>query len=100
MFDVVTCRVGMMFFPEPVDALKEVYRGLKSGGKLGSLVQGTEQRSLWQSSLLEPFRKYISVPVPGPTEIHPLRFAELGSLLETFEKAGFEIIQEKYQDVP
>ena len=100
VFDVVTCRMGMMFFPEPVAALKEVYRVLKRGGKFVSLVQGTEQRSLWQSSLLEPFRKYISVPVPGPTDIHPLRFAEPGSLLETFEKAGFEAIQEKYQDVP
>jgi ubiquinone/menaquinone biosynthesis C-methylase UbiE len=100
VFDVVTCRMGMMFFPEPVSALKEVYRVLKRGGKFVSLVQGTEQRSLWQSSLLEPFRKYISVPVPGPTDIHPLRFAEPGSLLETFENAGFEAIQEKYQDVP
>jgi ubiquinone/menaquinone biosynthesis C-methylase UbiE len=100
VFDVVTCRMGMMFFPEPVAALKEVYRVLKRGGKFVSLVQGTEQRSLWQSSLLEPFRKYISVPVPGPTDIHPLRFAEPGSLLETFENAGFEDIQEKYQDVP
>ena len=100
VFDVVTCRMGMMYFPEPVAALKEVYRVLKRGGKFVSLVQGTEQRSLWQSSLQEPFRKYISVPVPGPTDIHPLRFAEPGSLLETFEKAGFEAIQEKYQDVP
>ena len=38
--------------------------------------------------------------MPGPTDIHPLRFAEPGSLLETFEKAGFENIQEKYLDVP
>ena len=50
--------------------------------------------------LLEPFRKYISVPVPGPDDIHPLRFAEPGSLQDTFEKAGFAHIQEKYLDVP
>ena len=99
-FDLVTCRVGMMFFPEPVEALNEVNRVLKIGGKFVSIVQGSEQRSLWQSSLLEPFRKYISVPVPGPDDIHPLRFAEPGSLQDTFEKAGFAHIQEKYLDVP
>jgi len=99
-FDLVTCRMGMMFFPEPVEALNEVNRVLKIGGKFVSIVQGSEQRSLWQSSLLEPFRKYISVPVPGPDDIHPLRFAEPGSLQDTFEKAGFAHIQEKYLDVP
>ena len=46
-FDLVTCRMGMMFFPEPIEALKEVNRVLKIGGKFVSIVQGSEQRSLW-----------------------------------------------------
>src|SRR5207248_4023822 len=33
-FDVVTCRFGVMYFPDVGQALQEIYRVLKSGGRV------------------------------------------------------------------
>ena len=39
-FDVVTCRMGVMLFPDVVQALREIARVLKPEGRVAFIAQG------------------------------------------------------------
>ncbi len=44
-FDAVTCRLGVMFFPDAAKALGEVHRVLKPGGRAAFVVWGQGSRT-------------------------------------------------------
>ncbi len=46
-FDLVTCALGFMYFPEPDLALKEIHRVLKPGGRLVVAVWGARRNCGW-----------------------------------------------------
>src|SRR3990170_3369009 len=37
-FDAAVCRLGLMFFPDPLQGLREMYRALKPGGGVCTMV--------------------------------------------------------------
>jgi SAM-dependent methyltransferase len=84
-FDVVACRFGIMFFPEPVRALAEVGRVLRPGGRTGFLVWGP----LADNPMFEITRAAIDM-VLGPEDDprDPFRHAEPGALAPAFAAAG------------
>lgn len=46
-FDLVTCALGFMYFPEPDYALREIYRVLKPGGRMVAAVWGARKNCGW-----------------------------------------------------
>ncbi|HVE94966.1 MAG TPA: methyltransferase domain-containing protein [Acidimicrobiales bacterium] len=48
-FDVVACRMGLMFAPQPGKALDEIRRVLRPGGRLGVLTWGEMQHNPWMT---------------------------------------------------
>lgn len=48
-FDVVACRMGLMFTPDPRVALREIRRVLAPGGRFGSLTWGGVDRNPWMT---------------------------------------------------
>jgi SAM-dependent methyltransferase len=48
-FDVVTCRMGLMFTPDPSAALAEMQRGLVPGGRVGALTWGGMEHNPWMT---------------------------------------------------
>lgn len=48
-FDVVACRMGLMFTPDPASALAEMRRVLVTGGRLGVLTWGGMQHNPWMT---------------------------------------------------
>lgn len=48
-FDVVACRMGLMFVPEPSMALAEIRRVLAPGGRLGVLTWGAIEHNPWMT---------------------------------------------------
>ena len=50
-FDVVACRMGLMFTPEPSVAFAEIHRVLAPGGRLGALTWGPLQHNPWMTCL-------------------------------------------------
>jgi len=84
-FDVAVCSLGMMYFPDPVQAVREMYRVLASGGRAVTLVWGERKKCGWVEIFPITDRRVKS-------EVCPL-FFQLGTgntLLQIFEEAGFE----------
>jgi SAM-dependent methyltransferase len=48
-FDVVACRMGLMFTPEPHTAFREVRRVLASGGRFGALTWAGPEHNPWMT---------------------------------------------------
>jgi ubiquinone/menaquinone biosynthesis C-methylase UbiE len=48
-FDVVTCRMGLMFTPDPAVALGEIHRVLTSGGRFGALTWASIEHNPWMT---------------------------------------------------
>ena len=48
-FDVVTCRMGLMFTPAPAVALGEIERVLAPGGRFGALTWGPLEHNPWMT---------------------------------------------------
>ena len=87
-FDVVVSRLGAMFFPDSLGALREMLRVLKPGGSLTFAV--------WYKSDVNPFcylvsgvmDQHIKAPAPDPNAPNAFRFAELGKLADVMKRAG------------
>lgn len=98
-FDLLTCRFGIMFFSEPVRALREGRRVLKKGGRAAFLVWGTVDQPLFRSTFGILVR-LTAAPTLFSGSFNPCRFASPGSLSSAMEEAGFESVREESHIVP
>ena len=48
-FDVVVCRMGLMFTPDPSRALREIHRVLDARGRFGALTWGGIEHNPWMT---------------------------------------------------
>lgn len=95
-FDAVVCRLGVMFFPDPVAALGEMLRVTKREGVLSL--------AAWSKSDLNPFfyvitnvvARYFEPAEPqDPNAPGAFRFAEPGSLARILAEAGAVDVKER-----
>ncbi len=87
-FDSVVSRFGVMFFPSPVNAIREMLRVLKPGRKLTMAVWHFAERNPFHFSLSRVMDRYVDSPPPGPDDPDAFRFASLGKLLDVLNEAG------------
>jgi len=86
-FDVVACQFGLMFFPDRIAALREMWRVLKPGGRLAVLVWDTLEKS-------DGFREEVALleQMAGLEAANALRapfvLGDTGELSALFENAG------------
>lgn len=88
LFDAVVSRLGIMFFPDPLAALRELLRVTKPAGRLAFAV--------WHKSDLNPFCYAFSRVMDQHVKAVPadadapgaFRFAELGKLAGVMTEAG------------
>jgi SAM-dependent methyltransferase len=94
-FDTAVCRLGAMFFPDPLAALREMLRVTREGGAISLAV--------WDKSELNPFSYVITNVVarhfdgpPGdPNAPGAFRFAESGTLAGLLKDAGATDVKER-----
>ena len=87
-FDAVVSRFGVMFFPSPVDAVREMLRVLKPGRKLALAVWHFAERNPFHYSLSRVIDRFVDSPPPAPDALDAFRFATPGKLREILNEAG------------
>lgn len=93
-FDVSVCRLGAMFFPDPVAGIREMLRVTKPNGSLALAV--------WHKSEVNPFcyvvtgviDRHINPGVVDPDAPNAFRFAEPGKLAGVMTEAGASDVKE------
>jgi SAM-dependent methyltransferase len=87
-FDAVISRFGVMFFPSPVDAVREMLRVLKRGRKLALAVWHFAERNPFHYTLSRVIDRYVEPAQLAPDAPDAFRFARPGKLVEVFTEAG------------
>jgi ubiquinone/menaquinone biosynthesis C-methylase UbiE len=94
-FDAVISRFGVMFFPSPEDAVREILRVLKPGRKLAFAVWHFAERNPFHSALSRVMDRYVDSPPLEPDALDAFRFAPRGKLLKVFSEAGVAVPSER-----
>ena len=88
-FDVVLCRLGLMYMPQPVTALREWRRALKTGGRVAVLVFSTPDRIPWGAMPASIIRRRAQRSAPAQGQPGPFSLGSPGVLQDVFRDAGF-----------
>jgi SAM-dependent methyltransferase len=87
-FDAVACQFGVMFFPSPIDGVREMLRVLKPNRKLAMAVWHSPERNPFHYVLSRVVDRYVT-PAPVPDDSpEAFRFARPGKLLNVLSQAG------------
>jgi ubiquinone/menaquinone biosynthesis C-methylase UbiE len=84
-FDAVVSRFGVMFFPDPLNAVREVFRVLKPGRKMALAVWSFADSNPFHYAVARVLNQFADSP---PSARDTFRFASLGKLKDVLEEAG------------
>jgi SAM-dependent methyltransferase len=92
-FDVAYCALGLMYMPDPEQAMREIHRLLKPGGRVAIAVWGQRARCGWS-----PIFPIVDEEVSS--EVCPLFFqlGHAGMLDDLCTRTGFTGVQEQRVD--
>ena len=93
-FDIITCRLGFMFFPDIQMALYEMLRVLKPGGQIVVSVWGNPDKNFWIRASMETMISRLSLPSPPAGAPGLFRCSGKGSMQDHLKQAGFINIKE------
>lgn len=94
-FDAVISRFGVMFFPRPVEAIREMLRVLKPGARMALAAWHFAERNPFHYSLAQVIDRHIPSPPLAPDALDAFRFASQGKLLAILEGAGVAGVGER-----
>ena len=93
-FDVVVCRLGVMFFPDSVAAMREMLRVLKPGGRLAFAVWGRSDINPFCYLVTRVMDQHVKSPAADPDAPNAFRFVEPGKLTSVMTQAGAIDVEE------
>lgn len=99
-FDVVTSRVGLIYFPNQQQALSEMRRVLKHGGRVAAIVYTTPENNHFFSIPVSIIRRRAQLPPPLPGQPGPFSLGGPGVLEEAYRRAGFRDIETRVVEAP
>ena len=93
-FDVIVSRLGAMFFPDPVAAMRGMLRLLKPNGKLAFAVWGQSDVNPFCYLVTRVMEQHVKSPAADPDAPNAFRFAEPGKLTTVMKQAGAIDVEE------
>jgi len=95
-YDVLTCRFGVMFFPDLPKALSECFRVLKPLGRAAFVAWGKKEQPFFTTTA-GIVLKHVPVPPPPPDPDAPSLFmvGDRDRLRRALEVAGFSNVHEE-----
>lgn len=100
-FDAAVCRLGLMFFPQPLHGLREMHRALRPGGKACTVVFSRPERNPCVAILMATALKHAGLPPPEPFKPGGLlSLGKPGLLDQLFADAGFRNVATTAIDAP
>jgi SAM-dependent methyltransferase len=87
-YDVVLCREGLMFVPDPARAAAEIARVLRPGGRAAIAVWAARERNPWLGLVLDAVTEQTGTPVPPPGVPGPFSLADPDGLVRLLSDAG------------
>jgi SAM-dependent methyltransferase len=94
-FDAAVSRFGVMFFPSPVDCVRDMLRVLKPGGKIAMAVWHFSERNPFDYTVSQVVKRYVEPAAPAPGSPDMFRFANPGDLLAVLLEAGATAASER-----
>lgn len=91
-FDVLLCQQGLQFIDEPVEALQQMYRVLRSGGRVALSVWGSLEQSPGYQALGKAMAKHLGEQQAQVNSV-PFSMGEAGSLRSLLKGAGFSDVE-------
>jgi SAM-dependent methyltransferase len=100
-YDVLTCRFGIMFFPDLGKALRECFRVLKPGARAAFVAWGKKEQPFFAATA-GILLKHVPMPPPPPDPDAPniTMFGQSNRLRHALEAAGFINVHEEARIVP
>jgi SAM-dependent methyltransferase len=99
-FDVVISRVGLIYFPDQQQALREMHRVLVPGGRVAAIVYGTADRNAFFSTPVSIVRRHARLGAPLPGQPGPFSLGAPGALEAAFTQAGFQEVRAERISAP
>jgi ubiquinone/menaquinone biosynthesis C-methylase UbiE len=94
-FDAVISRFGVMFFPAPLDGVREMLRVLKPGRKLALAVWHLAENNPFHYALSRVIDRYVESPPVAPDALDAFRFATPGKLRTILMAGGAMSVSER-----
>lgn len=88
-FDRVVSRLGLMYFWNIDQAIREIYRVLKPGGIASFVVWGADEKNEYFGNMLTPFVQRKDMPAMPEDAPTPSRFADCAALAARFQSQSF-----------
>ena len=89
-FDAAVCRLGLMFFPDPLQGLREMQRALRPGGGVCTVVFAGPQRNPCITILMATALRHAGLPARDPFATGSLfSLGRPGHIDTLFHEAGF-----------
>jgi len=100
-FDATVCRLGLMLFPDPRRGLREMYRALKPGGGVCTIVFSRPETNPCVTILMATALKHAGLPPRDPYQPGGLMsLGKPGLIDEMFRGAGFKDVATTSIDSP
>lgn len=94
-FDVVVSRLGVMFFPDPVAAMREILRVLRPNGRLAFAVWGKSDVNPFCYLITRVIDRHVDSSAADPNDgPNAFRYAEPGKLANVLKQAGAAEVDE------
>ena len=89
-FDAAVCRLGLMFFPDPLQGLREMQRALRPGGGVCTMVFSRPEKNPCLTILMSTALKHAGLPPRDPFQAGGLlSLGQPGRIDALFRSAGF-----------